>query len=550
MNLDKAVPRILLSLAVIVPLGFWGLFFLIPTVRLILLGISGGVLPGAPSFGEAFYAMLSRARTWSVLFWTLTMGAVATAVSVLIGVASAWVLYGLRWPGRRVCRALLGVPLVLPSVVVGVAFQNLLAPAGALGFLGLSGTRSAIVLGMVFFNFSLIARIVGNAWMRLDPRLAQAARVLGASPARAFLTITLPRLVPAILSAASLVFLYCITSYGLVRVLGGVNITTLEVEIYLETATFLNLPGAAVLSLLQIFIVVLTLVVNSWTRTRFEKAGGVLRDNLPRPPRREDSVAVVLSLLGVALVVLPLGSLLLSSFRRAGQWTVDNYLALSRPGLVASLPGTVWQAAGYSLGVSLLSTLITLITGLSVAVVLSRKVSAPAWRRAQELLDILIASPQGVSAVTVGFGMLITLQAPPFQMTANAFLLAGVASVVSLPLVLRAVLPTMRAIPQRRLQAATSLGASPLKVFLTLELPVLLRVAGVGAGFAFAIALGEFGATSFLARPLSPTLPVAIFALSAKPELVAQGTAAAASVLLAAMCALAMFLAEWRHTEN
>ncbi|MCI6584348.1 MAG: iron ABC transporter permease [Mobiluncus sp.] len=544
MKSEKTVPRILLALAVAVPLGFWGLFFLLPTVKLIWLGISGGVLPGSLSFGEAWREILGRGRTWSVLFWTLAMGLAGTMFSVVLGVAGAWVLYGLRLPGRRVFRALLGVPFVLPSVVVGVAFQNLLAASGPLGFLGLEGTRTAIVLGMVFFNFSLVARVVGNAWVRLDPRVVWAARVLGATPARAFLTVTLPRLLPSILAAGSLVFLYCITSYGLVRVLGGVKVTTLEVEIYLETAAYLNLPGAAVLSIIQILIVLVALGINSLARARFERTAGELREVAPRAIGREDWVALVLFGFGFLLVVVPLAGLVVASLRRGGEWTLDNFAALGRPGLVASLPGTALEAAGYSLLVGLISTLITLAMGLSVAVVLSRRVHSPLWRRTQEFLDVLMASPQGVSAVTVGFGMLITLQAPPFSMSANAFFLGGVASIVALPLVLRSVLPTMRAIRPRMLDAAATLGASPLRVFWTLEFPVLFRVSGVGAGFAFAIALGEFGATSFLARPLSPTLPVAIFALSSKPEIVAQGASSAASVLLAGLCALAMFLAE------
>lgn len=550
MKTGKTVPRMLLTLAFIVPVSFWGLFFLLPTVRLILLGITGGVLPGSSSFGQAWVVMLTRPRTWSVLWWTLVMGVAGSVFSVVIGVACAWVFYGLRWPGNRVCRALLGVPLVLPSVVVGVAFQNLLAPGGLFGFLGISGTPAAIVVGMVFFNFSLVARIVGNAWVRLDSRQVQAARVLGASAPRAFFTVTLPRLCPSILAGASLVFLYCITSYGLVRVLGGVNVTTLEVEIYLETAAYLNLPGAAVLSILQIVIVLLALGFNSISRAHFESATGVSLEVSRRCVRLEDTFAVLLAGIGVWLVILPLGGLIVESFRFGGQWTFANYLALARPGLSASLPGTVLQAAGYSLEVSLISVVLTLVTSLSMAVILSRRVEKPGWRFAQELLDVLMASPQGVSAVTVGFGMLVTLQSPPFSMAANAFFLAGVSSVVALPLVLRAVLPTMRNIPQRRLDAAASLGASPLKVFLTIEFPVLWRVSGVGGGLAFAIALGEFGATSFLARPLSPTLPVAIFALTSKPELVAQGAAQAASVILALMCGVALFLAEWRRAAN
>lgn len=546
--MEKTAPRVAIAVMVFLPLAFLGLFFLWPTLRIIGLGLSGTAAGlgsgGSAGFGGALREMLGRTRTWTTLFWTLEMGLLGTIFSVFLGVAGAWVLYGLRIPGRRVWRTLTGVPFVLPSVVVGVAFQNLLGPGAPLGFLGLSESRAAIILAMVFFNFSLVARIVGNTWMRLDPRPAQAARALGASPARAFLTVTLPRLGPAIFAAASLVFLYCITSYGLIRVLGGVKITTLEVEIYLETASYLNLSGAAVLSILQILIVLAALGINGVARARFERAGA-LRTVPPRRVRREDTFALVLTGFGILLVAVPLVFMVVASLRLAGRWTLANYRALGQPGIVAQLPGTAWGAWGYSLQVALLSCVISLVMGLSVALVVSRRVPPNSrWRGAQELFDMLFSSPQGVSAVTVGFGMLITLQAPPLSLPANAAFLAAAQAVVAVPLVLRSVLPTLRAINPHLREAAATLGANRLQSFVTVELPILARVSGVGAGFAFAISLGEFGATSFLARPLEPTLPVAIFALSSRPSAQAQGASAAASVVLALTCALVMFVAE------
>lgn len=549
---------LVLSLLVALPGVFLALFFVWPLTRMLWLGLMGadlGQSPGAtPDSGglwsdSALWGMLLRARTWRVMADTLVLALAGTFGSVLFGVGGAWVLYGLHFPGRNLCRSLTAVPFVLPSVVVGVAFQNLFAEGGWLGFLGWDasegGLRAVIVLGMVFFNFALVSRIVGHAWVRLDPRPVWAARALGATPAQAFYTVTLPRLLPAIGAAASLVFLYCLTAYGLVRVLGGVQVTTLEVEIYLETATYLNLPGAAALSLLQLVVVALALVINSRSRSLAHR-GGVVPSQSGRRPRVEDALSVVLSVLGLGLVLLPLAALVVKSLHRAGEWTLDNYLNLSRPGLVPALPGSVWQTAGYSLQVAFLSTLISLLCAVAVAVVVSRPLPPGSpWLRAQEGFDLLFSSPQGVSAVTVGFGMLITLQAPPLSWEANALFLAAAQSVVAVPLVLRAILPTIRALDPRQLQVAATLGASPIQVWRTVEWPVLRRVLGVGAGFAFAISLGEFGATSFLARPLDPTLPLAIFALSGRPSLEAQGAAAAAAVVLAALCAIAMAGAEW-----
>lgn len=157
--------------------------------------------------------------------------------------------------------------------------------------------------------------------------------------------MTLPRLGPAIFAAASLVFLYCITSYGLIRVLGGVKITTLEVEIYLETASYLNLSGAAVLSILQILIVLAALGINGVARARFERAGA-LRTVPPRRVRREDIFALVLTCFGILLVAVPLIFMVVASLRLAGRWTLANYRALGQPGIVAQLPGTAWGGVG------------------------------------------------------------------------------------------------------------------------------------------------------------------------------------------------------------
>ena len=124
----------------------------------------------------------------------------ATAIAVLLGLPVAFVLHRLALPGRRLIRAALLVPFVLPTVVVGVAFRLLLGEAGPLGFLGLDGTPVAIIAGLVFFNVAVVIRAVGAAWESLDTRPAEAAAALGATPAQVWWTVTLPALRPAIVS--------------------------------------------------------------------------------------------------------------------------------------------------------------------------------------------------------------------------------------------------------------------------------------------------------------------------------------------------------------
>ena len=115
-------------------------------------------------------------------------------LTVAIALPGAYVLARYEFPGRRVVRALVTVPFVLPTVVVGSAFVSLLGPGGPLAGLGLDQTVWAILIAHVFFNYAVVVRTVGGLWAHLDPRQEEAARMLGASRWRAFREVTLPRI--------------------------------------------------------------------------------------------------------------------------------------------------------------------------------------------------------------------------------------------------------------------------------------------------------------------------------------------------------------------
>ena len=142
--------------------------------------------------------VLGRPRVHRVLWFTLWSAALGTLFSLALGLPAAHVLYRRRVPGGALLRAALLAPFVLPTVVVGVAFRQLLTDSGPLGFLGLDGTPVAIIAGLVFFNASVVIRVVGGAWESLDPRPAEAAAALGATPAQVLRTVTLPALRPAV----------------------------------------------------------------------------------------------------------------------------------------------------------------------------------------------------------------------------------------------------------------------------------------------------------------------------------------------------------------
>ncbi|HEX6486387.1 MAG TPA: iron ABC transporter permease [Nocardioidaceae bacterium] len=530
-------PRLGTIALAVAPVAFLGVFFLLPLAGMLAEGfwVDGSLdLSGVTE-------TLARPRVHRVVWFTVWASLTATAVTVLAGVPVAYVLYRLDFPGRRLLRALVVMPFVLPTVVVGVAFRTLLAPGGPLGFLRLDGTAYAILAAMIFFNLAVVVRTVGGLWEGLDRRREDAAAALGASPWQVLRTVTLPSLKPAIVSSATVVFLFCSTAFGVVLTLGGLRYGTVETEIYILTTQFLDLRAAAVLSVVQLVAIVVLLALTARARGRrehaLERSG---ERSTRRRPGRRDLPALCVAGAVVLLLAAPLSALVVRSLRTAGGWGLDNYANLGTTGGGTALLVPVWTALDQSLRTAVDATLLALSLGLAVAFLVSRPARGRGQRRGRAFLDGLFMLPLGVSAVTIGFGYLITLDEPPLDLRSSPYLVPVAQAMVALPLVVRTLVPVLRSIDPRQRQAAATLGASPLRTLLVVDLPAAWRPTLAAAGLAFAVSLGEFGATSFLVRPDNPTLPVVIYQLISRPGPENFGTALAASVVLGVATVLVM----------
>ena len=537
------------TLAAALPLAFLALFFIWPVLSLVATGFTSDGSLDLGGIPEVFGA----ARTWRVIGQTLAQAGLATVLSVALGVPAAYVLYRLDFPGRAVLQGILTVPFVLPTVVVGVAFQALIGPGGPLAGWGLDRTFLAVVLALAFPNVGVVARTVGGFWARLDDTSEQAARVLGASRPRAWCMVTLPALAPALAASAALVFLFCSTSFGIVLILGGTAFANVETEIYRLTVQFLDLRGAAVLSLAQFAIVGFALVVSSRLRRAGERAVQLREERAhgTRPRRADAPVLLVFGLTVALLHALPLVTLLARSLRDpSGAWTVANYRALAAPHGDLPIEGTVLGSILASLRIALVAAVLAMVLGMLLALVLSRRPRSAALRRGIDLFDGLVMLPLGVSAVTLGFGLLLTMHRPlgiGFDLRTSTALIPIAQALVALPLVVRTLLPVLRAIGAPIRDAAASLGAGPFAMLRTIDLPLLGRSSGLALGFAFAASLGEFGATSFLVRPGEQTLPVAVATLIGHQAPGSFGAGLAGAVVLGVLTATVMLVAErWR----
>ena len=519
------------------PLVVLVLFFLYPVTGMVARGFwpdgrfdPGGVLD-----------VLGRPRVHRVLWFTLWSAGIATLLSVLLGVPTAFVLHRLRFPAVGVARALVMLPFVLPTVVVGVAFRQLIVPSGPLGALHLDGTAAAIVAALVFFNISVVVRTVGAFWEGLDHRVEEAAATLGARPLRVFATVTFPALLPGIASAATVVFLFCSTAFGVVLTMGGLRYANVETEIYLLTTQELDLQAAAALSILQVVVIVALLALSARTRRGPAAARAVRR---PRRPRARDTVLLLWAAAVVAFLLTPLVSLTLASLDTGDGWALTHYRQLQTTGEGNALLVPVTTALWTSLRIAVVAASLALVLGTAVALLVSRRWRTRRGRRLNAAFDGAFMLPLGVSAVTLGFGFLITLDRPPLDLRTSSLLIPIAQAMVALPLVVRTVAPVLGSIDDRQREAAASLGAGPLRVLLAVDLPVAWRPLLAATGFAFAVSLGEFGATSFLARDDNPTLPVVIYQLISHPGESNFAMAMAASVVLAATTAAVVLLVE------
>lgn len=544
------------------PLVFLGIFYFYPLGS--ILGESFRRSADSP-FG-ALGAALTSASIRHVIGFTVWQAVLSTILTLMLGLPAAYLIARFQFRGKSLLQALTGIPFVMPTLVVAAGFNALLGPRGWVnqGLISLfdlpappiqfTYSLTAILVAHVFYNTTIVMRTVGDFWSRLDPRLPQAAQVLGASPAQALWRITLPLLSPAVAAAALLVFIFDFTSFGVVLILGGPRFATLEVEIYYQTISLFNLPLAAALSVLQLaFTLGLTIL---YTRL----AATVSRPLNLRPPQstqrrvtgwRQRVLTASLVGLLVAWMILPLAALALRSITRfeaaRGQGaasfqglTLDYYRELNINRRSSAFYASPLTSIGISLGYASATVLISLALGLPAAWALARDPESLTSR----LLDPLLMLPLGTSAVTLGLGMVIALSRPPFHLSASPVLIPLAHTLVAFPFVVRSLTPALRSIRPRLHQAAAVLGASPARVFQRIDLPLAGRAILVAATFAFTISLGEFGATALISRPEFPTVPMAIFRLLSQPGAVFYGQAMALSTILMLITGSGMLVIE------
>lgn len=509
------LPSWFVTLLVVVPAGGLVVFYLWPF---------GSLLAEAVDLA-AIRTVLGRQRTWSIVWFTTWQAVVSTLITIVLGLAPAWIVARFDFAGRRFLLSLLTAVFVLPTVVMGAAFLALLPDA-------LDRTVWAVIGAHVVFNLAVVVRTVGTVWEHLPADMEHAAATLGASPFGVFREITLPLIRPAVTAAAAIIFLFTFTSFGVIRVLGAAGTRTIEVEVWRRATQLGQVDQAAVLALIQLVVLGALAVWSSISARRHSRAIALRPLARPQRPRtrRQRLVVGVTAGATFTLALTPLVALVVKSLSTPRGWSFTAWTDLAsaeiRPGLTIGIDPV--DALVNSIQTALWATLFATVTGALASL------GIVAAGRAGRVLDAGLLLPIGTSAVTIGFGMLIAFDTPPLDWRSTWWIVPVGHALVAVPFVVRSTLAVLRAVDPQLSSAAATLGAPPIRAWREVVVPHLWRPLAVGAALAAAISLGEFGATSFLSRSGGETLPIAIEQLLGRTGSLLQTKGYALATILAA----------------
>ena len=512
----------------LIPLLFLLLFFAYPVASLLYLGLWDGSFT-LDYMKEAF------SRYGGIIWFTVYQALLSSIITLAIGLPGAYIMGNYSFRGKGFIKAVSTVPFILPSIIVVLGFLGLFGNNGLLNHLlepfgihiSILYTLTAILLAHAFYNFPIVMRMVGSAWENLDSSYEDAARTLGAGPLQRFVKITLPLLSPSIISAFTLVFAYCFMSFAIVLILGGAQYTTIEVEIYFLATVLIRPHMASALALVQIAISLIFI----WVYTRFGKEGASGTRQMKKMRWRSPSGILIsaYSILVAFLILAPMLSVVYYSFVTGwgGSFTTHWYSLLFSE-----------DATGV-LGIPLISVLKNslLFAAITVLITVPLAILSAFWARRHSRYVPLIMVSVAVSSVTLGWAYIGAFLGTSLYGT--WWIIALAHSVIAFPLVFRSVYNSVASMDDELRYAARTLGAGPLRAFLHAELPQILPGIVVGASFAFAISIGEFGATLLLYRPEYTTIPIAIYRILGTR---AFGSAAAMSTLLMLLAAASFLL--------
>jgi thiamine transport system permease protein len=499
--------------AAFIPVAWLVAFLVVPVVLLVT---------GDTDFDDVT-RILTRRSTWNVVWFATWQAVLSVVATFVVAGPVTWLISRHRFRGRRALRAVTTVGFLLPSVVVATAFLAVLPRS-------LHYSVFAVVIAHAYFNIAVVVRVVGARAESLDAQLWLAAQTLGATPPTAWRTITVPMLRNSIASAGTVVFLYCFSSYAVIRVLGGPRRSTIESDIALRAFGIGDVGGASVLALLQMLCIgVVAGAIHLLARSNGKptRAPSAMLPTIPDNRRR---TAIAIAAVTVAFVIAPLSALFWQSVHVGDTVSARAWQSIFNTSLIES----VWTSTRTALVAGLVGTVLCILATLAIT----------RLRTGGNVVNSLTLAPLAMSPVTIGLGLLVTFDSGWFDWRSRWWFVALAHTLVSFPLAVRVLVPAWRTTPVGLHRAAAVLGAGGGRRFIDIDLRRMRPAIVASLGLVVAVSLGEFGAASMLSREGAETIPVAIARLLSRTGDEVRAQAFALASILVVVCVMALAIVE------
>jgi iron(III) transport system permease protein len=490
----------------------------------------------------------------------LSIGTVV--LCAMVGVPLAFLFERFAFPGRRLFAAFAALPLVLPPLVGTVAFIFLCGESGILAhsIQNLFGLQNppwrlrgwpALLLFHTYTMYPFFYVLTGAGLRRIDASLAEAARVLGASPFTVIRRVLLPQLTPSLLAAALLTFMTSMASFSAPLLFGGdVRILTLEIFRARQRGDFvIAITETVVLAIISLAALI---VFQRYEGTRKFAAAA-----MKGAPRRRASIgsgaaralATIVAVFFAVVLVLPVATLFLVSFAQEGSWTTQTLPAAYTFANYRRLFGEPLAAEVFfnSITMSAIAAVAAMLWSFCIVTLLRRRASTSrffgeGWRR---LLSLLVLIPWALPGTVVAVSVAEAYGQPSallgsFVLVGTFWILPVVYFLRFMPLVVRALQASMEQLDPTLEEAAGSLGAPAWQRFLRVVLPLVWPGAVAGTLLAFVIALGEYVASVLVFVPANRPISIAIASELRDFNL---GAAAAYGVVLIVIISISMIVA-------
>lgn len=515
------------------------LFMIYPMGYLIKQSIVDGET-GALTLAN-FAKFFSKSYYFDTLFNSFKISIAVTLLSLLLGTPLAYIFAAYEIKGKGLMNILIIVASMSAPFIGAYSWILLLGRSGVITtFLQRFGIQvpdiygfAGIVIVMTMQLYPLVFLYARGALKNIDHSLLEAAENLGCSSVKSFVSVVVPLIRPTLLAAALLVFMRAFADFGTPMLIGE-GYRTFPVVLYTE---FINEVGgndgfAAAIAVIAIVITTIVFLAQKYVSNRKSFSLNALH---PMEEKKAKPIPAVLmhiyTYLVIGIAILPQCYVIYTSFKNTkGKIFVEGYSLQS------------YETAFGKLGRSIQNTLIIPIAALIIIILLAILVAYLVVRRRNALtgiVDVLSMIPYIVPGTVLGIALLIGFNKPPIMISGTMLIMVIALVIRRLPYTIRSSVAILQQIPMSIEEAAISLGASKMKAFFRITVPMMTAGIVSGAILSWVTMISELSTAIILYTGKTKTLTVAVYAEVIRGN---YGTAAALATIMTVLTVVSLLL--------